>query len=139
MVALAAGFGGVWLGAKLFTPHPTTASMHDVLHDRLDLDAEQSRRIESLEATFAARRQALELEMRTANADLAAAIREENGYGPGVTEAVERFHAAMGLLQTETIAHMFAMREILNEEQRAVFDDTVVDALTAERDATARR
>ena len=70
--------------------------------------------------------------MRAANAELAAAIREERGYGPRVTAAVERFHHAMGRLQTETIRHVFAMREVLTPQQRARFDDTVVAALVAE-------
>ena len=133
LVALAAGFGGVWLGTRTFTTHERTGSLHDLLHERLHLSSEQLRRIDELESTFAARAQALELEMRAANAELAAAIREEHDYGPRVTAAVEHFHTAMGQLQTETIAHMFAMRDVLNEEQRATFDDTVVAALTAER------
>ncbi len=130
LVALAAGFGGVWLGMRAWAPAPAP-SMHDVVHHRLHLSRDQLARIETLEASFAARKQGLELEMRAANAELAAAIREEHGYGPRVTAAVERFHDAMGRLQTETIAHMFAMREVLNEEQKAIFDDTVVEALTA--------
>ena len=68
-----------------------------------------------------------------ANAELAAAIREEHGYGPRVTAAIERFHHAMGELQSETIRHVFAMREVLTPEQQAIFDTTVVDALTAEQ------
>lgn len=131
LVAVAAGFGGVWLGMKVFAPAPAP-SMHNVVHYRLNLSGEQVVRIETLEASFAARKQALELEMRAANAELAAAIREEHGYGTRVTAAVERFHDAMGRLQTETIAHMFAMREVLTDEQKAIFDDTVVEALTAE-------
>ncbi len=131
LVAFAAGFGGVWLGMAAFTPAPAP-SMHDVVHHRLHLSGEQLARIETLEASFVVRKQALELEMRAANAELAAAIREEHGYGTRVTAAVERFHDAMGRLQTETIAHMFAMREVLNGEQKAIFDDTVVEALTHE-------
>ncbi len=131
LVALAAGFGGVWLGMKALAPAPAP-SMHDVVHHRLDLSGDQLARIETLEATFAARKHALELEMRSANAELAAAIREEHENGPRVAAAVERFHGAMGRLQTETIAHMFAMREVLNDEQKAIFDDTVVEALTTE-------
>lgn len=129
-VALAAGFGGVWLGMKALAPAP--ASMHDVVHHRLDLSSDQLARIETLEAAFAARKRALELEMRSANAELAAAIREEHENGPRVAAAIERFHDAMGRLQTETIAHMFAMREVLDDEQKAIFDDTVVETLTAE-------
>ncbi len=131
LVALAAGFGGVWLGMRALAPAPAP-SMHDVLHHRLDLSADQLARIESLEGAFAARKHALELEMRSANAELAAAIREEHENGPRVAAAVERFHGAMGRLQTETIAHMFAMREVLNDEQKAIFDDSVVETLTAE-------
>ena len=66
-------------------------------------------------------------------AELASAIREEHGYGPRVTGAVERFHHAMGQLQTETIRHVFAMREVLTPEQKQVFDNTVVSALTTEQ------
>lgn len=131
LAALVAGFGGVWLGMRALAPAPTP-SMHDVVHYRLDLSGDQFARIEALEAAFAARKRALELEMRSANAELAAAIREEHENGPRVAAAVERFHDAMGRLQTETIAHMFAMREVLTDEQKAIFDDTVVEALTAE-------
>jgi Heavy-metal resistance len=130
-VAFAAGLGGVWVGMHAF--HQSTPGLHDIVHERLDLTAEQLGRIETIEADFATRRQALELEMRAANADLAAAIRAEHGYGPGVTAAIERFHHAMGELQSETIRHVFAMREVLTQDQQAIFDATVVESLTAEQ------
>ena len=127
-VVFVAGLGGVWAGTKLFEqPRP---GMHEVLHERLDLTQEQNARVETLEREFAARREALELEMRAANVELATAIREEHAYGPRVRAAVEHFHDAMGRLQTETIRHMFAMREVLSSEQQVVFDDVVVNALT---------
>lgn len=130
-VAFAAGLGGVWVGMHAF--HQSTPGLHEIVHERLDLRAEQLGRIETIEADFATRRQALELEMRAANADLAAAIRAEHGYGPGVTAAIERFHHAMGELQSETIRHVFAMREVLTQDQQAIFDATVVESLTAEQ------
>mgnify|MGYP000940886126 CR=1 FL=1 len=34
---------------------------------------------------------------------------------------------------TETIRHVFAMREVLTPEQKQVFDNTVVSALTTEQ------
>jgi hypothetical protein len=124
------GLGGVWVGTQLFDqPKP---GMHDVLHQRLSLAPEQTTRIAALEREFESRRATLELEMRAANAELAAAMREEHVFGPRVTAAVEHFHDAMGRLQTETIRHMFAMREVLDGDQQAVFDDVVVDALTAD-------
>lgn len=133
LVALAAGFAGVGLGKLAFDRAHRSPSLHEVIHNELHLTPDQTRRIENLEAAFATRKRALELEMRAANAELASAIREEHGYGARVTGAVERFHHAMGELQTETIRHVFAMREVLTPEQKQVFDNTVVSALTAEQ------
>lgn len=128
-MALIAGVSGVWLGMTFFgqSHRPT---LHEVIHRELSITAAQDRKIEALETTFATRRQALEREMRASNAELAAAIREEQGYGPKVTAAVEHVHDAMGRMQTESIAHVFAMREVLTPEQRTKFDETVVTALT---------
>ncbi len=133
VIALAAGFGGVWLGMHMLAPSPHGRTLHELVHHELHLTTDQDRRIAGLEADFAARRRARELEMQSANAELAAAIREEHGYGPRVTAAVERFHNAMGQLQTETIQHVFAMRAVLTPKKKAKFDDTVVAALTEER------
>lgn len=134
LVAFAAGVGGVWVGMTgMHAFHHARPGLHDVVHERLDLTEEQTTRIEAIEAEFATRRHALEIEMHAANAELADAIREEHGYGPRVTAAIERFHHAMGELQSETVRHVFAMREVLTPEQQAIFDRTVVDALTAEQ------
>ena len=132
LVAFAAGGGGVWLGMHAFhqARHP---GLHDVVHQSLDLTAAQTTRIEAIEAEFATRRRALELEMQAANTELAAAIRDERGYGPRVTAAIARFHHAMGELQSETIRHVFAMRDELTPEQQAIFDATIVEALTADQ------
>ena len=132
LLTLVAGFVGVGLGKLGFERSHHQPTLHDVIHEKLDLTAEQSRRIESLEAEFSAQRKARESAMRAANAELALAIREERGFGPRVTAAVERFHLAMGQLQTEMIRHVFSMREVLNPEQTEIFDNTVVSALTAE-------
>lgn len=131
IVAFLAGLGGVWVGMHAFVHR--TPSLHDIVHERLDLTDEQVSRMGTIEAEFATRRQALELEMRAANADLAAAIRAGHGYGPGVTAAIERFHHAMGELQSETIRHVFAMREVLTPNQQAIFDSTIAESLTTER------
>jgi Spy/CpxP family protein refolding chaperone len=133
LVALLAGFGGVWLGRTVFDRDGGRPTLHDLLHDELQLTADQQRRIETLEADFAVRRRALEAEMRAANAELATAIREEHGMGPRVTAAVKRFHDAMGELQTAMLEHVFAMREVLTPEQKAKFDNLVASALTTDR------
>jgi Spy/CpxP family protein refolding chaperone len=133
-VAFLAGVGGVWVGIiGMHALHHARPGLHEVVHERLNLTQEQTARIEVIEAEFAMRRRILELEMQAANAELATAIREERGYGPRVTAAVERFHHAMGELQSDTIQHVFAMREVLTPEQQAIFDTTVVDALTTEQ------
>lgn len=132
VVALAAGFAGVGLGKLAFDRNQHQPTLHEVIHRELHLTPAQTRQIETLESTFRGRREALEMEMRAANAELASAIRDEHGYGPRVSAAVERFHHAMGQLQTEMIQHVFAMREVLTPDQKEIFDNTVVSALTAE-------
>jgi Spy/CpxP family protein refolding chaperone len=128
-LAFLAGLGGVGLGQLLFQKREP--SFHQILHRELHLSAEQAQRLDALERDFAPRRRALESEMRAANAELAAAMREERVYGPRVTAAVERFHDAMGALQTETLRHVFAMRAILEPAQQEQFDDAVAEALLA--------
>src|SRR5262249_12481840 len=124
-VAFVAGLGGVWAGKAIFNGGAEPPNLHQAVHRDLNLSAEQQQRVDTLERDFAPKRQALEMEMRAANADLAAAIREEHGYGPHVTAAVERFHHAMGQLQIDTIQHVFAMREVMTPEQKTRFDNIV--------------
>jgi len=132
-LAFVAGLGGVWLGKTVLSPAPHHESLHEAIHSELRLSAEQRRRIEGLERDFASRRQALESDMRTANAELATAVREEHGFGPRVTAAIEHCHRVMGDLQNETMRHVFAMREVMTPDQRERFDRIVASALTSER------
>ena len=131
IVAFASAVAGVFLG-RYFLPRPKAAGveLHDVLHSKLDLDDRQKAKIELLEQGFAVRRRALELELRSDNARLAAAIEVEHGEGPRVTAAVDQSHQAMGELQKETLGHIFAMRQILRPDQAKTFDQAVVHALT---------
>ena len=130
LAALAAGVG-VWGGAAYVQSQmrPTPA-LHELLHDRLHLAADQARNIEGLEQDHAARRQALEAEMRAANAELAQAYQESHAYTPKVQAAIDRFHRAMDSLQAETMRHVIAMRSVLRPDQTVRFDETVVKSLT---------
>ena len=131
LIAFLAALAGVLIGRTISDHQQSSSSaLHDLLHEQLDLDAGQRRQIEQLESEFAARRRALELELRADNARLAAAIQVEQGYGPRVTAEVERSHRAMGDLQNETLAHMFAMRRVLRADQQRQFDRAVFRALT---------
>jgi len=126
-----AAVAGVAAGRWLLPARPAFgAALHALLHDGLDLDPVQEARLAALEARFAVRRRAIEAAMRADNAALAAAIGAEHGAGPRVNAAIDRSHAAMGQLQKETLAHVFAMRRLLRPEQAARFDRAVVKALT---------
>ena len=131
IAAFVAAIGGVFVGRALLpAPAQPGAELHDVLHHRLALDANQEARLKELEQRFAVERRALELELRADNARLAEAIEAEHGNGPRVAAAVDRSHAAMGELQKATLAHIFAMRQLLRPDQTAQFDRAVVKALT---------
>lgn len=130
-IAFVAALAGVFVGRTISHPvQEQSSALHELLHDELNLDAGQLKQIEDLEATFAARRAALEAHIRAENARLAAAIEAERGYGPRVTSEIERSHALMGELQKETLEHIFAMRTILRPEQAEKFDRAVTRALT---------
>jgi nickel and cobalt resistance protein CnrR len=132
-VAFLAALAGVLIGRGLSQRAPEQSSaLHELLHEELGLDAQQLVQIEQLEATFAARRGALEAEIRAENARLAAAIQAERGYGPRVTAEIERSHQIMGELQKATLEHIFAMRTVLRPDQVEKFDGAVVRALTTE-------
>lgn len=133
LVAFAAAICGVFIGRVIADrPRASETELHALLHNKLELTAQQQVKIDAIEARFAVRRKALDLEMRAANARLAEAIESEHGYGPNVTAAIDHSHVAMGELQKETLEHLFAMRAVLNPEQAKMFDSAVVNALTAD-------
>lgn len=131
LVAFAAALAAVLVARVWMAPGPRVESeVHSLIHTRLKLDESQEQRIHALEADFAKRRAAMEAEMRADNARLAQAIAAEHGYGPKVSEAVDRSHHVMGMLQKETLKHIFAMRAVLRPDQAAQFDAAVVKVLT---------
>ncbi|MBB5745681.1 periplasmic heavy metal sensor [Brevundimonas variabilis] len=130
VLAAVASAAGTWIGASWVMSRSEPASLHDIVHDELELSAEQHARIEVIEARFAAIRPGLEAEVRAANQELARAIEQSDGDGPQVQAAVDHFHVAMGALQKQTIAHVFEMRSVLTPAQAAVFNDRIVEALS---------
>ena len=133
LVAFLAALAGVLAGRFVVeAPRASETEWHALLHSQLKLSPAQQVKIDRIEAKFALRRDALELDMRAANIRLAQAIEAEHGYGPRVTEAIDETHRVMGELQKETLQHLFAMRVVLDREQAAMFDKSVVKALTAD-------
>ncbi|MBA3669240.1 MAG: periplasmic heavy metal sensor [Sphingomonas sp.] len=134
LLALLAAIGGVWVGRQVFPAAPPSGSaLHELIHEGLELDARQQSQIDVLERRFSLRRTALELELRADNARLAGAIEAEHGNGPQVSAAVDASHEAMGRMQKETLAHVFAMRAVLRRDQAEKFDRAVVQALTDDK------
>lgn len=128
LAALASG-AATWASASWIMREREVPSLHSIVHHELDLNADQERRLEAMEARFAGRRQALEAEVRAANQELAAAIAASDGDTPQVQAAVDHFHKAMGDLQKATIAHVFEMRSVMTPAQAEVFDRRIVEAL----------
>ena len=128
--ALGAGLGAVGVASVVRgRPPAEAAGLHAMVHEVLELTAEQDRALHEIEARFAVRRRELEAQLAEANRGLAAAIEANPSYALEVGEAVDRIHAAMGELQTATVAHIYEMRAILTDEQAAVFDDRIARAL----------
>ena len=132
-LSVVAAAAGAWGGARYVVGHMHHAEpLHQVVHEKLHLSADQSQRIEVLERDYDGRRRVLEAEMRAANGDLAQAMAQEHAYTPRVQAAIDRFHMAMGELQKQSILHVLAMRGVLTPDQAAAFDQTVVKALNQE-------
>jgi len=130
-IAFLAALIGVFVGRGVLDHRqPPKSDVHSFIHEQLDLDADQKARLAVLESQFAVRRKAIEMEMRADNALLAEAIVAERGAGTRVNAAIDRSHEAMGRLQKETLAHVFAMRQLLRPDQAEKFDHAVVKALT---------
>jgi hypothetical protein len=139
-VAFAAGALGVWAGVAFFADggrgHP---SLDTVVHRELDLSARQNREIETMEIGFAARKTAIEAEMRDATRAISVAVSEDKAYTPSVERAVDRFHSAMGELQHETILHVFEMRAVLTPDQQSRFDAIVRTELVGDAENAQRK
>ena len=131
LLAALAGCLGAFATDRWFGSHQSVG-LHDFVHDELDLTSQQTSQLDSLEERFAIENAQLELSVRRSNAGLAAAIDNEQQYGPEVGAAIDQVHQSMGELQKGTIRHVFAMREILNEDQRRQFDRQVSRSLTGQ-------
>jgi nickel and cobalt resistance protein CnrR len=80
LVAFVSAICGVFIGRYVADrPRASETELHALLHRELELSPQQHVKIDEIEARFAVRRKALELEMRAANARLAEAIEAEHG------------------------------------------------------------
>jgi nickel and cobalt resistance protein CnrR len=122
---------GVFVGRALIPARAQPGiELHDVLHHKLALDANQEARLAVLEQRFAVQRRAFELELRADNARLAEAIETEHGNGPRVAAAVDRATPSWASYRKRRWRTFFAMRQLLRPNQTGQFDQAVVKALT---------
>ena len=109
-------------------------TLHEFVHDELELTAEQSKQLETLEAAYAVEYKELELALRAANARLARAMDDEHEFGPEVAAAIDEAHArALELTHNidsqtvywpvDNLADLRGSREERLRAYRAVRDD----------------
>lgn len=132
LAVLAAGVGASVCAYYVISRQTAGPSLHDMVHRDLDLTPQQARKLDAIEEKYAVERKGLEGEVRAANRELAAAIREGRKDSPKVEAAIDHLHMAMGALQKATIAHVFDMRAVLTPQQARAFDAEVIAALTQE-------
>lgn len=121
-----AGVIGILLGHKYIMPNAgKTIGLHDQIHTQFVLDKVQNEKLHKLEEAFAAKKAALEVLMKKANARLSAAIQKSPNMSPEVLAAKAEYVQTLDKLQTLTLEHIFAMRDLLNAEQALRFDEII--------------
>lgn len=122
--------GGAWLGVRLFNPEQYShKQFHQELFSELRLDENQYAMLEAMEARHKVEEMALRRDLSLANSDLAEALTAETEYGDDVEGAIVEVHTATLELQKSSVRHLFAMRKILNDDQKEIFDRHVAETL----------
>jgi Spy/CpxP family protein refolding chaperone len=117
IVALVAA-AACYVSARLFGPLRRSAvDGHEWIHEQLDLTQGELKALEPIESKFVERKRTLMSEIRSANKELAEAIKQDQADSPRVSAAVEKIHHAQGKLQEATLEHVFEMKEVLTPEQ----------------------
>jgi Spy/CpxP family protein refolding chaperone len=134
-VAAIAGFIGAWAGAEgLHRSREQTSllreSVHEMVHQGLELTPQQRREIDAVEARYTKRRNDLRVQISRANLELASAMSEEMAFGPQAQTAIDHLQNSVGDLQSSTVLYVLEIRDVLTPEQRVVYDRKVVEALT---------
>ena len=123
-VVLAFGLAVYW-HARL---HPES-DLHAMLHAAVPLDAHEKAALDDKEKAFAARRAAIEAQLRAANIRLADAIAADPRWSAEVEAATRQVEQAAAELQRATLVHIFEMRSGLEPRHRAAYDRVLVEAL----------
>jgi len=117
IVALVAA-AACYVSARLFGPLRRSAvDGHEWIHKQLDLTQGELKALEPIESKFAERKRNFMSEIRSADKELAEAIKQDQADSPRVSAAVEKIHHAQGKLQEATLEHVFEMKGVLTPEQ----------------------
>ena len=138
LVALVAGFVGVWLGSGFFRA-PQMAqepflreTVFSVVKSEMSLTPQQNQRVTEIEDNYLRERAQIRLRITNANANLARAMVDDMEFGPMTKAATEEVSAAIAELQRTTIVYSLTVRSVLTPEQQHIFDDRIIAALTNE-------
>jgi Spy/CpxP family protein refolding chaperone len=113
----------------LLTNAPRTSDPDKWLEEQLKLTDTQVQKLAGLEARYDQRKIEITAKIRTANAELAAAILDDKRYSNRVEKAQAAIHSAQGELQRATLEHFFEMQPHLTPEQRETLNAVAVNAL----------
>jgi Spy/CpxP family protein refolding chaperone len=117
VVALVAA-SACYFSARVFGPWTSTpARNHEWIHKQLDLTANEQKALAPIEEKFEQRKREIVEVIRSANRELAEAIKQDQVDSPRVAAAVEKIHRAQGELQKATLEHVFEMKKVLTPEQ----------------------
>jgi Spy/CpxP family protein refolding chaperone len=135
VVAGAAGFIGAWAGATSLGRAEQIPvlrqSINEMVMHGLKLTPDQRREIDQIEARHTKRRNDLRVQIGRANVELASAMSEEMAFGPQAQLAIDHLQHSVGDLQSSTVLYVLEIRDVLTPEQRRIYDQKVVEALTA--------
>lgn len=124
-----AGFFGVWLGMLVFgASDQATTNFHSIMHSELALTSAQEVEIDRLEYQYDIVRSRYEQDMDQARRDIGTSLLRDESLSEEVASAATQFHNAMSGLQMETLTHILAMREQLDDEQKQDFDARLTQA-----------
>jgi len=130
VLGFAAGLLGIWVGLKVLPDaRPVTIGMHDLIHQDLNLNAEQKASLQRLEEQYELHREKYKSNLRAATTALTAAIEQHHELSPEVQQAELEYLRVLGDFQNETLRHIFAMRAVLNAEQARKFDAQMLRSL----------
>jgi hypothetical protein len=118
--------GALWVAR---TMNPPATDLHELLHERVPLNADERARLDAKEREYYRKRAAIEDRIKVANTHLATAIETDPRWSQAVEAASAEVESAAADLQRITLEHVFEMREGLDEEHRRAYDDALIAAL----------